>query len=284
METENKFLTGMNQLSYTVNVGGWLTDLSRPQVMGIVNATADSFYAPSRTLEPSAIAARVRQLMDEGATMIDVGACSTRPGSEPVDAATEWARLRVALRAVREVDARVPVSVDTFRADVASQAESEFGALIVNDISGGADAGMFPLVAERGLPYVLTYNQEVRRDVVGECLLFFAERVQRLRDLGQKDILLDPGFGFQKSLADNYRLLQGLEALLQFELPLLIGVSRKRMVYELLGVTPADALMGTQVLHTLCLQKGCAQILRVHDALAATQTIKIVEQYRAAAL
>lgn len=273
----------MNQISYTVNVGGRLIDLSHPQVMGIVNATADSFYAPSRTLEPDAIAARTRQLLDEGASLIDVGACSTRPGSQPVDAATEWTHLQVALRAVREVDGQVPVSVDTFRADVAEEAEREFGALIVNDISGGEDARMFPLVAKQGLPYVLTYNQEVKSDVVGECLLFFAERVQRLRDLGQKDILLDPGFGFKKSLTDNYRLLQGLEALLQFELPLLVGVSRKRMVYELLGLTPADALMGTQVVHTLCLQKGCAQILRVHDALAAAQTIKITEQYRAMA-
>lgn len=269
----------MNQTDYTLNVGGRLTDLSRPQVMGIVNATTDSFYAPSRTLEPEAIAARTRQLLDEGATLIDVGACSTRPGSEPVDGATEWAHLSVALKAVREVAGNVPVSIDTFRADVADKAEREFGALIVNDISGGTDPAMFPLVAERRLPYVLTYNQAVRDDVVAECLLFFAERVQQLRDLGQKDILLDPGFGFQKSLTDNYRLLQGLEALRQFEIPLLIGVSRKRMVWELLGITPADALMGTQVIHTLCLQKGCAQVLRVHDALAAAQTVAIVGKY-----
>jgi len=273
----------MDRLSYTINLGGRLLELGEPRIMGIVNATTDSFYAPSRTPEADAVADRTRQLLAEGASIIDVGACSTRPGSRPVDAATEWTRLDEALRAVRTVSSEVPISVDTFRAEVARRAAATFGGIIVNDISGGAEADMFPLVAREGLPYVLTYNQPVADDVVAECLRFFAERVQRLRDLGQKDIILDPGFGFAKSLGENYRLLACLEALRQFELPILVGVSRKRMVYELVGGTPSEALAGTQVLHTLCLQKGCAQILRVHDAKAAADTLQIVQKTLCAA-
>lgn len=268
----------MDRLSYTINLGGRLVELGEPRIMGIVNATTDSFYALSRTPEADAVAVRTRQLLDEGASIIDVGACSTRPNSCPVNAETEWTRLCAALRAVRSVSSDVPISVDTFRTEVARRAADTFGGLIVNDISGGAEADMFPLVAREGLPYVLTYNQPVADDVVAECLRFFAERVQRLRDVGQKDILLDPGFGFAKSLDENYRLFACIEALRQFDLPILVGVSRKRMVYELVGGTPSDALLGTQVLHTLCLQKGCTQILRVHDVKAAADTLKIVQK------
>lgn len=265
----------MNKFYYTINLGGQLIDFSRPRVMGIVNATVDSFYAQSRTPEPDGVKARTRQLLDEGATIIDAGACSTRPNSQPVDATTEWNQLEMALRAIREVDANVPISIDTFRADVVRHATDSFGSIIVNDISGGMDTEMFPLVAKEGLPYVLTYNKKVEKDVVAECLRFFAEKVQQLRDLGQKDIILDPGFGFAKTMDENYSLLAHLSTLRQFSLPILVGVSRKRMVYELLQTSPADALIGTQVLHTLCLEQGAADILRVHDAKAAADTIQI---------
>lgn len=265
----------MNKFYYTINLGGQLINFSQPHVMGIVNATTDSFYAQSRTPESESVKTRTRQLLDEGATMIDAGACSTRPNSQPVDAATEWKQLNMALHAIREVDAHIPVSIDTFRADVVHRAADSFGSIIVNDISGGMEAEMFPLVAKEGLPYVLTYNKKVENDVVAECLRFFAEKVQQLRDLGQKDIILDPGFGFAKTIDENYRLIAHLSTLRQFELPILVGVSRKRMVYELLQTTPAEALIGTQVLHTLCLEQGAADILRVHDAKAAADTIQI---------
>lgn len=268
----------MNKFYYTVNLGGQLIDFSQPHVMGIINATTDSFYAQSRTPQSDAVKTRTRQLLSERASIIDAGACSTRPNSQPIDAFTEWKQLEMALQAIREVDTTIPISVDTFRADVARQAADTFGSIIVNDISGGMDAEMFSLVAQEGLPYVLTYNQKVEKDVVAECLRFFAEKVQQLRDLGQKDIILDPGFGFAKSLDENYRLLAHLSTLRQFNLPILVGVSRKRMVYELLHTTPDEALMGTQVLHTLCLEQGAADILRVHDAKAAADTIQIFLQ------
>jgi len=270
----------MNKFYYTINIGGQLIDISQPHVMGIVNVTTDSFYAQSRTPEAEGVKTRTQQLLTEGATIIDAGACSTRPNSQPVDASTEWKQLEMALRAIREVDATVPISVDTFRAEVAHRAADTFGSIIVNDISGGTDAEIFSLVAKEGLPYVLTYNKKVEENVVAECLRFFAEKVQRLRDLGQKDIILDPGFGFAKTMDENYRLLAHLSTLRQFNLPILIGVSRKRMVYELLHATPAEALIGTQVLHTLCLEQGAADILRVHDAKAAVDTIRIFLQKR----
>ena len=246
-------------------------DLSEPLVMGILNVTPDSFYAGSRVQTEAEIAGRARQIVDEGGAIIDVGACSTRPGSEPATEAEEMERLRMGLAVVRrEVPAAV-VSVDTFRPDVARMAVEEFGAAIVNDVSGSES--MFRVASRLGVPYVLTSSQPTLR----QTMLFFAETVQQLRDMGQKDIILDAGFGFGKTVEQNYELMGGMEQLLALGLPLLVGVSRKSMIWRQLGTTPDDALNGTTVLNTIALMKG-ASILRVHDVKAAVDCITLTKK------
>lgn len=263
----------MKLSDYSLNVGGRLLSLSRPQVMGIVNLTPDSFYAASRSQTEEAVRRRACQIVDEGGTFIDVGACSTRPGSTPATESEEMERLRWGLRLIRRCLPDAVLSVDTFRASVAKMCVEEFGVSIVNDVTGGeADPRMFQTVARLGVPYVLTFPK------AENVCLYFAERVQQLRDYGQKDIILDPGFGFGKTVAQNYELLAQLPTLRIFELPVMIGVSRKRMVYELLETTPNEALNGTTVVHTLCLQTGCAQILRVHDVRQAVEAVKITQK------
>lgn len=273
---------------YTLNVGGRLVSLDRPLVMGILNVTPDSFYSDSRMEEDEAIRQRVHQIVDEGGAMIDIGAYSSRPGAADVSPQEEMERLRRGLAIVRRECPDAIVSVDTFRADVARMCVEEYGVQIINDISGGElDPEMFRTAARLGVPYILmhmkgtpqTMQQEPHYDdVAREVNLYFAERIQRLRDLGQKDIILDPGFGFAKTLDHNYELLSRLEELRLHELPLLIGVSRKSMIYRLFGTTPQEALNGTTVLHTLCLAKGCADILRVHDVRQAVEAVKICEK------
>ena len=270
---------------YTLNVGGRLLDLSKPKVMGILNATPDSFYAASRVQTEGAIRERVQQIVAEGGEIIDVGACSSRPGAEDVSPTEEMERLRRAMRVVRETAPDIPVSIDTFRADIAKAAVEEMGANIINDISGGElDKDMFPTVAKLGVPYVLMHMKGTPQtmqqaphyeDVMKEVLLYFAERVQKLRDLGQKDIILDPGYGFGKTLEDNYHLLHHQDRLQLFQLPLLVGFSRKSMVHRLLQCSPEEALNGTSVLNALALQKG-ANILRVHDVKPCVEVLKIV--------
>ena len=278
----------MNTLvSYTINVRGKLLDLSTPQVMGILNVTPDSFYAASRVQTEEAIRQRVRQIVDEGGTIVDVGAYSTRPGADDVPPQEEMERLRRGLKVVREEAPDVPVSVDTFRADVAKMAVEELGADIINDISGGEiDKAMFPTVARLGVPYVLMHIKGTPKtmqqdphydDLLKEVQLYFAEKVQQLRDLGQKDIILDPGYGFGKTLDQNYELLRHQEMLQVFELPLLVGVSRKSMIFRLLGITPQEALNGTTALNTIALTKG-ANILRVHDVKAAVEVTRLISQ------
>ncbi len=272
---------------YSLNVRGRLFDLSEPQVMGILNVTPDSFYAESRMKTEEAVRKRVRQIVDEGGSMIDVGAYSSRPGAEDVSAEEEMARLRRGMKIVREVAPEIPVSVDTFRADVAKMAVEELGADIVNDISGGAlDKAMFETVAKMGVPYILMHMKGTPQtmqeaphydDLMKEVMLYFAERIQRLRDLGQKDIVLDPGYGFAKTVDHNYELLRHQEMLQVFELPLLVGVSRKSMIYRLLGASPEEALNGTTVLNTVALQKG-AHILRVHDVREAVETVRLMKK------
>lgn len=272
---------------YTINIRGRLLDLSEPHVMGILNVTPDSFYAASRVQTEEDIRQRVRQIVAEGGTMIDVGAYSSRPGADDVSPQEEMERLRRGMKVVRDEAPDIPVSIDTFRADVAQAAIEEMGADIINDISGGElDAEMFPTVAKLGVPYVLMHMKGTPQtmqqaphyeDLMKEVLLYFAERVQRLRDLGQKDIILDPGYGFAKTLEHNYELLQHQEMLQVFELPLLVGVSRKSMIYRLLGTTPQEALNGTTALHTIALQKG-ASILRVHDVKEAVEVARIVQK------
>ena len=273
---------------YTLNVRGRLLDLSKPQVMGILNVTPDSFYAGSRMQTEEAVRRRVRQIIAEGGSMIDVGAYSSRSGAADVSAEEEMERLRRGMRIVREEAPEIPVSVDTFRADVAKMAVEEMGVDIINDISGGElDKEMFKTVAKLGVPYILMHMKGTPQtmqqaphydDLMKEVMLYFAEKVQQLRDLGQKDIVLDPGYGFAKTIDHNYELLRHQEMLEVFELPLLVGVSRKSMIYRFLGSSPEEALNGTTVLNTLALQKG-ANILRVHDVKEAVEVVRLVEKF-----
>ena len=273
-------------MSYTINAGGRLLDLQTPVVMGILNATPDSFYAGSRTQTEAEIAARVHQIVDEGAGIIDVGAYSSRPGADDVPAEEEARGLRHALDIVRREAPDAIISVDTFRADVAKMCIEEGGAHIINDISGGTlDKNMFRTVARLRVPYILmhiqgephTMQQAPHYDnLEQEVFLFLSQRVDQLRQLGVADIILDPGFGFGKTLAHNYELMNRLEDFREFDLPLLVGISRKSMIYKLLGTTPAEALGGTIALNTIALMKG-AHILRVHDVRAAVETVRIVE-------
>ena len=258
-------------MEYSIQVKGRLLDLAQPQVMGILNATPDSFFAGSRCQTEQDVAQRTRQMISEGAAMIDVGACSTRPGSEPVSEAEEMERLRRALSVIRSEQPDAVVSVDTFRPDVARMAVEEYGADIINDVRPGK--AMFRMVSRLRVPYIIMSSQPTMRQI----LLTFAEQVQQLRDLGQKDIILDPGFGFGKTLEQNYDVLRDLTQLHALELPILVGVSRKSMIYRLLDTTPAEALNGTTVLNTMALQKG-ASILRVHDVRAAAECIALTEK------
>ena len=257
-------------MDYTINIHGRLVDLTKPQVMGILNVTPDSFYAASRKQTEQEIAERANQIVAEGATMIDIGACSTRPGFQEISETEEMERLRFGLGVVRREQPDAVISVDTFRPDVARMAVEEFGAGIINDVSEGS-AAMFRMVSYMRVPYILMSQQPAIR----EMLLSFAEKVQQLRDLGAADVILDPGFGFGKTLEENYQVMNGLERLQVMGLPLLVGVSRKSMIYKLLGCTPDESLNGTTTLHAIALMKG-ASILRVHDVREAVECVNIV--------
>ena len=257
-------------MNYTLNIKGRLLDLSEPQVMGILNATPDSFFADSRKQTEQEIADRANEIVAQGGSMIDVGAYSTRPGAAEVTEQEEMARMRMALAVVRREQPDVPISVDTFRADVARMAVEEYGADIINDVSEGADEAMFRMVARLQVPYIL---MSVQKDL-HDTLMAFAKKVQLLRDMGQKDIILDPGFGFGKTLDENYRLMNEMEKLQVMELPVLVGISRKSMIYKLLGIDQSRALNGTTMLNTIALMKG-ASILRVHDVKEAVEAIAI---------
>lgn len=255
---------------YTINVGGRLMDVSKPRVMGILNVTPDSFYAVSRKQDEAEIAERVRRIAAEGAAVIDVGGCSTRPGGTVATEEEEMARLRRGLTILRREQPDAVVSVDTFRPDVARMAVEEYGVAIVNDVSGGADAEMFRMVARLGVPYILMSTKATLR----EMMVSFAREVQALRDLGAKDIILDPGFGFGKTLEQNYDILMNLDKLQVMGLPILAGMSRKRMIYNLLATDPAGALNGTTAVNTIAVVKG-ATILRVHDVREAVEVCRI---------
>lgn len=274
-------------LPYTLNVGGKLLDLSQPQVMGILNVTPDSFYSASRKNTEQEVADRIIAILAEGGSMIDIGAYSSRPGADDITAEEEMDRLRSALRILRNIAADAVVSVDTFRADVARMCVEEYGVQIINDISGGElDARMFETVASLGVPYILMHmkgnpqtmqQQPHYDDLLSEMLRYFGTKVQQLHELGVKDIILDPGFGFAKTLEHNYELMNRLQDLRVLQLPVLVGVSRKSMIYRLLGLTPEEALNGTSVLNTLALLKG-ASILRVHDVKEAVEVVQIVKK------
>lgn len=282
------------ETNYTkyINVNGKLMDLSQPQVMGILNVTPDSFYAGSRQQTEKEITERALQIVHEGASIIDIGAYSSRPHAEHITAEEEMRRLRSALKIITRHHPHSVISVDTFRADVAQMCVEEYGVAIINDIAAGEmDGQMFATVARLGVPYIMMHMQGTPQNMqmnphydnlLKEIFFYFSEKVQQLRNLGVKDIILDPGFGFGKTLEHNYQLINHLEEFSIFELPLLVGVSRKSMIYKLLGGTPDEALNGTTVLNTLSLMKG-ADILRVHDVKAAVETVKMVQKMKACA-
>ena len=273
-------------MNYTINVRGQLMDLSVPRVMGILNATPDSFYAASRQQTEAAIAQRAEQIVREGADIIDVGACSTRPDSTMATENDEAERLRMALRVVRNTVPDAVVSVDTFRPDVARMAVEEWGADIINDVGEGnahhaahfapdVPRPMFRMVARLRVPYILMS----RAATVPAMLLSLSAEVAQLRSLGQKDIIIDPGFGFGKTVDENFSVMRDMSQLQQLGLPLLVGVSRKSMIWRTLRQQPEQALNGTTVLNTLALQRG-ADILRVHDVREAVECVRLTQMLR----
>ncbi len=275
--------------TYSLNLHGRLVTIDRPWVMGIINVTPDSFYSGSRVNDERSLVERVRQMLDEGADVLDVGACSTRPGSEQVDARQEMERLQWALGVMRREAPDAIISVDTYRADVARRCVEEWGADIVNDISGGTiDKAMFATVAELQVPYVLMHMRGTPEtmaslthydNVAADVLEWMARRIDELRQLGVADVIADPGFGFAKTQEQNYELLARLEAFHALNAPLLVGVSRKRMIYTPLGCTADEALNGTTVINTIALQQG-AHILRVHDVKAAVEAVRLTTLLR----
>ncbi len=259
-------------------------DFSKPVVMGILNVTTDSFYDGGKYLSEIKVIGRIHQIVDEGAGIIDVGAYSTRPGAAYVDEKEELGRLSWAVELIRKYYPEAVVSIDTFRAKVAEEVIHCLGPVIVNDISGGTmDEGMFDLIARTKVPYLMMHIQgtpqtmqknPVYENVVEEVRTFFVDRIARLNELGVRDIILDPGFGFGKTLEHNYELMNGMDRFLDLGYPLLAGISRKSMIYKLLGGTARDALNGTTTLNTVALMKG-ARILRVHDVKEAVEVVKI---------
>ena len=273
-----------------LNIKGNLVSLDTPVVMGILNVTPDSFYAASRQRGEADIERRIETILSEGGAWIDVGGYSSRPDAEDVSPEEEKRRLEPALRLLRDRYPEVPVSLDTFRAEVARWGVEEYGVALINDISGGElDEAMFRTVAGLRVPYLLMHMRGTPRtmqrhtdyaDLMEEVMLYFARKVRELRLLGVNDIILDPGFGFSKTLEQNYRLMRHLEEFAVFELPLLVGVSRKSMIYRLLDATPEESLNGTTVLNTFALLHG-ADILRVHDVRQAVEAVRIVRQLKA---
>ena len=270
-------------------IRGKLFDLDTPLVMGVLNITPDSFYDGGKYLTEESLLQRLHRMVEEGADIVDIGAFSSRPGATPVSEEEEWSRIEKAMRLIRKMFPEVPVSVDTFRASIAERAVGEYGAGMINDISGGdMDPHMFETIGRLQVPYVLMHMQGTPQTmqenprynhVVRDILYIFSEKIYTLRKYGVNDIILDPGFGFGKTLKHNYQLLKGLSAFRETGLPLLIGVSRKSMIYKLLGITPEEAFTGTVVIQTLALLEG-VDILRVHDVKAARQTIDVVRYWK----
>lgn len=275
----------------TLNIKGNLLHLDTPQVMGILNVTPDSFYAGSRKQTEEEIAMRAESILNEGGTIIDIGGYSSRPDAAEVSEEEEMARLEMALRIITRNYPDAILSVDTFRSAIARRCVEEFGVAIINDISGGElDTDMFPTIAKLKVPYIMMHMRGTPQTMqqfthythlTADILQWFAERVEKLYQMGANDIIIDPGFGFSKTLEQNYELMRHLSDFRLLELPLLVGISRKSMIYKLLGGTPSDSLNGTIALNTFALLNG-ADILRVHDVRAAVETVKIVGQLRKA--
>lgn len=271
----------------TILYGNRLLEVNKPWIFGILNVTLDSFFADSRTFYDDNIEQRIRQLANEKVSVIDIGAYSSRPNARHISEEEEFARLARAFKLVKKITSDIPLSVDTFRSSIVNKLYNQFGAFIVNDISGGEmDERMFSTVAELKLPYIMMHMQGTPQtmqnnpqytDVVSEVIDYFAKKITQLKQLGVNDIILDPGFGFGKTLEHNYELLQRLEELHVLGLPIFVGISRKSMLYKLLGTAPAAALNATTVANTISLMKGAA-FLRVHDVAEANEAVEIVSK------
>lgn len=285
-QSAGKFLKRKN----SVNLGGELIDFSVPVVMGIINVTPDSFYDGGKMEDEKVLLAAVEKMIADGATIIDVGAVSTRPGSQLVSTKIELGRLLPAVKAIRKEFPAVPLSIDTFRSWVAVRIIDEFGPVIVNDISGGTlDSKMFETIGKLDVPYILSHIAGTPRDmqenpeytdIIKDISTYFSEKVKRLTKLGVKDIIIDPGFGFGKNLDHNYDLLNRLDSFKVFQLPVMVGLSRKSMIWKALEIKPELALNGTTVANTLALMGG-ADILRVHDVKEAVEAVKIFCEIKA---
>lgn len=275
--------------SYNINTGNQLITTGKPLIMGILNATPDSFFEGSRCMTENLIENRIKQIIDEGGSIIDIGAYSSRPDAQHIDTKEEWRRLETALRILRDQYPDVITSVDTFRSEIAKRAVEEYGVNMINDISGGEmDRSMFATIGELKVPYIMMHMKGTPQTMQQHCdyndlfqdiALYFSGKIEQLRELGVNDIIIDPGFGFSKTLEQNYELLAKLEHFSIFEHPILVGVSRKSMIYKLLDIKPEEALNGTSVIHTVALRKG-ADILRVHDVKEAVQCVEITEMIK----
>ena len=265
-------------------------DFTKPQVMAIVNITDDSFYSASRTIDGDSVALRVRDAIEQGASIIDVGGYSSRPGAKEISLEQEWQRVRLGVAAVRSESMTIPISIDTFRSEIARRVIEEFGEVIINDITAGeADKDMVDVVARYDVPYVAMHMRgtpqtmqqltEYERGVVAEVYHYFEQRIKYLRERGVEKIILDPGFGFAKSVEQNYELLGGVSRLSALGYPILVGISRKSMIYKPLEITPEQALSATTALHWEALRQG-ATILRVHDVVQAREVIRLYDIYR----
>jgi dihydropteroate synthase len=273
----------------SINLAGELINFSSPVVMGILNVTPDSFYDGGKYISEKSIVERAERILEDGGGIIDIGAYSTRPGAINISVEEELERLVPAVKAVRTFFPHAPLSLDTFRSEVVQRIVNEYGPCIVNDISGGTmDDEMFGTVARLGIPYILMHikgtpqvmqQNPVYSDVVKEIIMFFSQKLQQLKLLGVNDVIIDPGFGFGKSSVHNFELLNRLDSFKIFQLPLLVGISRKAMVWRLLGITPEEALNGTTVLNTLALLGG-TDILRVHDVKEAVEVCKLVSELK----
>ena len=273
----------------SINCRGNLIDMSVPKVMGIMNITPDSFYEKSRFTDIEIVKNRAKQIIENGGEIIDIGAYSSRPGAEHITEQTEWKRLASVLEVIRKEFPQIILSVDTFRASVAKRAVVEFGVDIINDISAGnMDDKMFTTIAELNVPYIIMHMQGMPQTMqknpyyehlMKEIFLYFAQKVEKLNDLGVSDIIIDPGFGFGKTLDHNFEILSKLDEFKIFQLPLLVGISRKSMVYKFFNSTPEEALNGTTVLNTMALNSG-ANILRVHDVKEAVETVRLFEKVK----
>lgn len=271
----------------TLNIKGELISLEEPLVMGILNVTPDSFYEGSRKQTETDIRNRIEEILQEGGRIIDLGGYSSRPDAQDVSPEEEMERLCLALRILRDEYPKAMVSVDTFRADIARRCVEEYGAAIINDISGGElDAAMFPTIADLHIPYIIMHMRGTPKtkqqhcdyqNLTADILLYFSKKIEQLHLMGVNDVIIDPGFGFSKTLEQNYELMRHLADFSLFEKPLLVGISRKSMIYKLLGGTPAESLNGTTVLNTYALLNG-ANILRVHDVKAAVEAVRIFKQ------